>query len=49
MYVHPLYGLVDDGEDIEAEIEKQFTKEDAEADRRERELPTKNDDNPPFA
>lgn len=38
MYVHPLYGFVDDGEDIEAAIDEQLEREDREAERREQEL-----------
>lgn len=38
MYVHPLYGFVDDGEDIEAAIDNQLEREEREAERREQEL-----------
>ena len=38
MYVHPLYGFVDDGEDIEAALDEQLEREEREADRREQEL-----------
>lgn len=38
MYVHPLYGFVDDGEDIEAAIDEQLEREEREAEGREQEL-----------
>ena len=38
MYIHPLYGFVDDGEDIEAAIDEQLEHEEREAERREQEL-----------